>query len=143
MERVVIVGGGVSGLALAFWLQRLAAGTGREIRVTVLEAEDTPGGRMRTERDGPYRVEWGPNGFLDSKVHAVRLVEALGAGGQVLQASLRSRTRYITRGGRPVPVPESPPAFLRSPLLSLPGKIRLLGEPFAPPRGSSPGIRRR
>ncbi|HOU53933.1 MAG TPA: protoporphyrinogen oxidase [Myxococcota bacterium] len=133
MERVVIVGGGVSGLALAFWLQRLASEAGRPLRVTVLEAEETPGGKMRTEREGPYRVEWGPNGFLDSKVHAVRLVEALGMGSQVLQASLRSRTRYITRHGRPVPVPESPLAFLRSPLISVSGKIRLLGEPFAPP----------
>jgi len=133
MERVVIVGGGVSGLTLAFWLQQWAPGSGRPIQVTVLEAEEVPGGRMRTERDGPYRVEWGPNGFLDSKVHAVHLVEALRMGSRVLQASLQSKVRYITRNGRPVPVPESPPAFLRSPLLSPAGKIRLLREPFAPP----------
>jgi protoporphyrinogen/coproporphyrinogen III oxidase len=137
MERVVIVGGGVSGLATAFGLQRGARAAGRALQVTVLEAEGRAGGKMRTDREDGFVIEWGPNGFLDSKVHAVQLVGALGAGDVVLKASLAAKLRFITRDGRLCLLPESPVAFLRSPLISASGKARLFQEPFAP--GPPPG----
>lgn len=138
MERVVIVGGGVSGLATAFGLQRGARAAGRSLQVTVLEAEDRAGGKMRTDREDGFVIEWGPNGYLDSRVHAVRLAEALGAGDRVLKASLAAKRRFITRDGRLCLLPESPAAFLKSPLISAAGKVRLMGEPFAP--APPPGI---
>ena len=63
MPKVVIVGAGISGLALAFRLQQLA----RDIDLTILEQRNRPGGTIWTEHRDGFVVEIGPNGFLDTK----------------------------------------------------------------------------
>jgi oxygen-dependent protoporphyrinogen oxidase len=64
-RSVVVVGGGIGGLAIAWELLtrpgRLPAG----VDVEVLEAASRAGGNIRTERRDGYLCEWGPNGFLD------------------------------------------------------------------------------
>ena len=61
MRRVVIVGGGISGLAAAYRLQRIAG-----LEVTLLEAEQRLGGKILTERDDGFVIEAGPDSFLAS-----------------------------------------------------------------------------
>lgn len=134
MERIVIVGGGISGLATAFRLRQAAEAEGRPLSVRILEALDVAGGKMRSDREDGFVIEWGPNGYLDSKPWAVKLVEDLGVGNRILPASDAARLRFITRAGRLCRLPESPLAFLGSPLLSARGKVRLFQEPSAPPR---------
>jgi oxygen-dependent protoporphyrinogen oxidase len=132
MERLVVVGGGISGLAVAMRASGAAARAGRPLHVTVLEAESRPGGRMWSDRDAGFVVEWGPNGFLDSKPEALELSHDLGAGDLLLRASELAKKRFVVRDGRLVRLPESPPAFLRSRLLSWRGKVGVVTEPFAP-----------
>ncbi len=127
MPRVVIVGGGISGLSLAYRLHQAAPGTD----ITVLEATGRVGGCVRTDRRDGFLVECGPNGFLDSKPTTARLAHDLGLDDRLVPASeAAGRNRYILRDGQLVPLPAGPLAFLRSPLLSLRGKLELLGEPF-------------
>ena len=76
MSRIVIVGGGVSGLSLAFRLQSLAPAAD----ITILERLDRPGGTLWTERRDGFQVEIGPNGFLDNKPGTVDLCRDLGLG---------------------------------------------------------------
>nr|NIP60087.1 FAD-dependent oxidoreductase [Gemmatimonadota bacterium]NIQ57904.1 FAD-dependent oxidoreductase [Gemmatimonadota bacterium]NIU78073.1 FAD-dependent oxidoreductase [Gammaproteobacteria bacterium]NIY11483.1 FAD-dependent oxidoreductase [Gemmatimonadota bacterium] len=66
MKRVVIVGGGVTGLTTALNLRERAAAAGTPIQVTVLEAGPRPGGNIRTDRVDGFTIEKGPNGFLDN-----------------------------------------------------------------------------
>lgn len=133
MERLVIVGGGISGLATAVRVLEAAQRRGVALEVTVLEAQDRPGGRMWSDREDGYVVEHGPNGFLDGKPDALDLTGRLNASDRLLRASPLARKRFIIRRGRLLRLPESPPAFLASRLLTLRGKVRVLCEPFAPP----------
>jgi oxygen-dependent protoporphyrinogen oxidase len=117
---VAIVGGGVAGLSLA---HRLVS-AGRE--VVVLEASEEPGGLLRSERRDGFLCEWGANAFLETEDGAADLCRELGVA--VAPASPAAKTRYIYRGGKRHAIAGGPPALLRSDLLSLRGKLRLLGE---------------
>ena len=84
---------------------------------------------MRTDHAHGYVVERGPNTLqLKPPMHAA-LVER-GLDEALVKASPASRRRYLLRGGALEPVPTSPWGFVRTPLLSPGGKLRLLAEPF-------------
>ena len=69
MPRVVIVGAGISGLALAYRLGQARP----DVEVIVLERDDRPGGKIWTHREAGFQVEAGPNGFLDTKPTTLNL----------------------------------------------------------------------
>jgi oxygen-dependent protoporphyrinogen oxidase len=133
--RVVVVGGGVAGLATAHHLRALAPD--RPPEVVVLEAADRPGGKIRTDTDGGCVRERGPNGFLDNAPETLDLVRDLGLEGRLRRASERASNRYLFRGEGLWKLPSGPGEFLRSRLLSFGAKLRILCEPFArrPPGG--------
>ncbi len=121
---VVIVGGGISGLATAYWL------TQRGIRPVVLEALRFPGGTMRSRREGEWLIEHGPNSALETTPLLGAMLEGLGIADQRIYASPASDKRYILRNGDLHALPMKPLAFLGSGLWSARGKLRLLQEPF-------------
>lgn len=132
-SHVVIVGGGISGLATAHWLRTLRP----EARVTVLERSDHPGGTARTDQRLGFTVDRGPSGFMGSAAELQALVASLGMADQRVPASDRARSRYLFAGGALQAAPTDPWSFLTSGLLSPLEKMRVLGEPFAarPPAG--------
>jgi protoporphyrinogen/coproporphyrinogen III oxidase len=131
VKRVVIVGGGITGLATAVHLRDRAAEVEGGLEVVVLEAEDHPGGNVRTERFDGFTIEQGPNGFLDNAPATLRLVRRLGLERELQRADDDAARRYLYRGGRLHQLPSGPISFLRSPVLSLGGRMRVLAEPFA------------
>jgi oxygen-dependent protoporphyrinogen oxidase len=131
MKRVIVVGGGISGLATAWLLQRQAKKTGVELSVTLLEKESRAGGKIWSIKDEGYLCEWGPNGFLDSKPQTLDLCRDLGASAKLLRSNDNARKRFIYSGGELHQLPENGPSFLKSKLISWPGKFRLAMEPFA------------
>ncbi|NDY42801.1 protoporphyrinogen oxidase, partial [Dissulfurirhabdus thermomarina] len=126
MARVVVVGGGMSGLSLAWFLRERRPGW----EVQVLEAADRPGGKAWTLREDGFLCEAGVNGVLDNKPSTLGLARRLGLA--PLPADAAAKRRFVVRRGRLVPLPESPGAFLTSPLLSPAGRLRVLLEPFVP-----------
>jgi oxygen-dependent protoporphyrinogen oxidase len=141
--RVVVVGGGIAGLACAHRL--LAAGGGR-VGCTVVEAAPRPGGKVVTDRVEGFVVEGGPDAFLTAKPAALALAGELGLGDRLVPASGGGRRVAIFHRGRLVPVPDGvgllAPArwrpLLASPLLSPLGKLRMAAERWVPPR-TEPG----
>ncbi|MFO0797063.1 MAG: protoporphyrinogen oxidase [Gemmataceae bacterium] len=133
MPHVVVVGGGLTGLATAFRLR--ADG----VAVTLLESRAHPGGNIGTVDDGGFRVELGPNGFLDRTPHLPRLCRDLGLADRLVPASEAARkNRYLFLNDRLRKLPGGPLGLLASPLLSPRGKWQLFTEPFrkaAPPPG--------
>ena len=131
--RVVVAGGGVTGLAAAFTLHQEAARRGLAIELTVLDASGTPGGHARTIVEDGFVIERGPNGFLDRGAETMALIEELKLGDRVVEANVESKRRFILNGGALRQVPESPPALLTSDAIGWRGKLRLLREPWAAP----------
>src|SRR5205807_713931 len=131
MHQVIIIGGGISGLSLAYRLQQADPA----LEVTVLEQRDRPGGTLWTERRDGFQVEIGPNGFLDSKPTTLALCRDVGLGDRLLAASDEaSRNRYLFLDGRLRRLPNRLGTVLRTHLLGWRGKLALLGERFRPRR---------
>ncbi len=124
MPQVVVIGAGISGLATAWWLQK------QGIDVLVLEKEAHVGGTMRTIRENGWLVETGPNSALETRPLFQTLIEDLDLKDDLVYANETSKERYILRNGKLHALPMSAQAFVKSKLWSLPGKLRLLKEPF-------------
>ncbi len=131
MKQVVLIGGGISGLSTAWLLEKRAREAGIALQLTLLEQELQTGGKIKSVRENGYLCEWGPNGFLDSKPQTLELCGALGISGRLHRSNDNARKRFIYSNSRLHRLPENGPSFLKSKLLSWPGKFRLMGEPFA------------
>lgn len=122
---IAIVGGGISGLALAHALLR------REQPVLLLEATERLGGTIRSNRRDGFTTEAGPNGFLDNEPATRALVAALQLSDRIRVAEPTAKKRFVYRLGAPRQLPMSPPGLLGSDILPLAAKLRLLGEIFS------------
>ena len=131
MKRIIVVGGGISGLATAYLVQRKALSSKCDVEVLLLEQEQRFGGKILSIKEDGFLCEWGPNGFLDSKPQTLDLCKALDASSQLLRSNDNARKRFIYSGGKLHQLPENGSSFLKSGLISWPGKIRLAMEPFA------------
>jgi protoporphyrinogen/coproporphyrinogen III oxidase len=132
MKQAIIVGGGISGLATAWILREKARERGIDLGITLLEKEDRLGGKIWSRKEEGFLCEWGPNGFLDSKPQTLDLCRDLKADSRLLRSNDNARKRFIYSGGVLNRLPENGPSFLKSSLISWPGKIRLAMEPFIP-----------
>ena len=131
MKQAIIVGGGISGLATAYLLREKAKEVGVELAITLLEKEHRVGGKIWSRREDGFLCEWGPNGFLDNKPQTLELCRMLGADSKLLRSNDNARKRFIYSEGVLHQLPENGPAFFKSKLISWPGKLRLMMEPFA------------
>ena len=134
--RVAVVGAGISGLTAAYRLQE-------DAEVSVFEASDRVGGKILTEEVDGFLIECGPDVFLSRKPSAVALCEELGI--ETRPTNRIERGSFILRAGvlRRLPagfgalIPARLAPLLRSPILSLKGKARVLVEPLVPARKRS------
>ena len=121
---VAVIGGGITGLTAAFRLKQAG------VPVTVYETSDRTGGVIQSTRADGFLAESGPNTLLETSPVIGDLVRDLGLEPKKLYSDPAAKNRYIVRGGKPVPVPDSPVGMLTSPLFSAGAKFRLLTEPF-------------
>jgi oxygen-dependent protoporphyrinogen oxidase len=121
---VVVIGAGISGLAVAWWLRRSG------VDVIVLERESWVGGTMRTIEEDGWLVETGPNSALETTPLFGQMFDELGILDERRYANEASNKRYILRDGKLYALPMSPGAFFKTSLWSSSGKLRLLKEPF-------------
>jgi oxygen-dependent protoporphyrinogen oxidase len=129
--RIVIVGGGMAGLAAAWECHR------RGLACTVFEADDAAGGVVRSVREGDLVLDGGPDAFLATKQGATTLCRELGLERELIEM-LPPRGAFIHAAGRFHPLPEGGAfgvpvqarAFLTSRLLSWRGKLRVACEPL-------------
>lgn len=116
-----IIGAGISGLTLAYELQK----RGQPYRLW--EASNTPGGYIRSVRDGRYLRELGPNSLLGDDTLLAWLAE-LGLANDILFSKPVSKDRYIFRNGQYRKLPGSPPALLFSNFFGLKTKLSIARE---------------
>jgi oxygen-dependent protoporphyrinogen oxidase len=121
-KQVVVVGGGISGLACAFRLQQLG------VSVTLLEASERAGGLIGTmEKDG-FLFESGPQSFQGTTA-LFDLIRQLGIEGELLKANPRA-PRFVFLHGRLQKIPMSPQALMTSSLLGPGSRLKIATERF-------------
>jgi oxygen-dependent protoporphyrinogen oxidase len=137
MKRIAVVGGGISGLAAAFALEKQKS-QGAALEYVLFESSARFGGVIRTESVDGCVIEAGPDSFLTEKPWAADLCRELGLGDQLIGSNDAERKTYILVKGRLVPLPDGlqfmvptrlAAAFF-SPLFSWETKARIVREWF-------------
>jgi oxygen-dependent protoporphyrinogen oxidase len=119
-EQVVVIGGGISGLACAFRLRQLS------VPVTLLESASRVGGLIGTVKQDGFLFESGPQSFQGTDA-ILDLVREVGVENEMCQADARA-PRYVLRNGQLQKVPMSPQAMLASSLLGMGTRARIISE---------------
>ncbi len=133
---VLVAGAGISGLSACYALLRERP----DLKLCVVETRTRPGGNIWTLRQDGFVIDAGPDSFLRTKPEAANLCGELGLGDDLIVPSPEGRRVLIAHRGEltPMPagmalaVPTRMGPLLKTPLLSLPGKARILGDLFVP-----------
>jgi len=130
--KVAIIGGGISGLTLAWYLQQAG------VAYDVFEADARPGGNLYSwaPPEG-YLLEAGPN-TLQLSAELEQLLAELGLTDQIQDSAAVSQHRYVLRGGKYRQLPGSPPTLLTNGFFSLKAKWNLLRELRKPAAPANP-----
>jgi oxygen-dependent protoporphyrinogen oxidase len=136
-NRVVIIGGGISGLAAAWYLDRAG------YRPALIEKSPRLGGVIRTEKLEGCLLETGPDSFMAAKPWAMELIRETGLADQVINSNDHLRITYIVKNGKLIPLPDGMMMMvptkvmplITTRLLSWPQKIRMGLELFRRPAG--------
>ena len=143
MKHIAIIGGGISGLSAAFYLERLRQ-EGVSLDYTLYESSDRFGGSMFSEHVDGCVVEAGPDSFLTEKPWAQTLARDIGLEDQLIGSNDPQRKTYILVNGKLVVIPDGlmfmvPTKLLPivfTPLFSWGTKLRMAAEWLHPPRRS-------
>ena len=143
LERVVIIGGGLSGLTAAHAIMERARGGRRPVELVVLEAKDRVGGALWTHHVAGFTMEGGADSFITNKPWGMDLCRKLGLSDQLIGTDAQHRRSFVVREGRLAPVPEGfvlmvpnrLGPILTTPILSFRGKLRMLMDLVLPRRG--------
>lgn len=138
MKRVIIVGGGIAGLAAAYRL----AQTAPDARITLIESDQRLGGKIVTDRVDGFVIEGGPDTFLSYKPRGIGLCRELGLEERLHGTNEKIRRTYVMRKGQLYDLPEGltgliPARFgplAKSRLISPWGKLRMGLDYFIPPK---------
>jgi oxygen-dependent protoporphyrinogen oxidase len=143
-RRIIIVGGGIAGLAAAHRLTELNKVKALGLELMVLEASPRLGGCIATERVGDFLIELGPDSFITEKPWALQLCERLDLTPRLISTNPAYQKVYVVHNGRLEALPEgffllAPTRlwpFIQTPLFSWRGKLRI-GAELLIPRGNS------
>lgn len=134
IDTVVVIGGGISGLSSAFYLQKLARESGKELNIVLVEGEDHVGGKIHTLRKDGFVIEKGPDSFLSRKLPIIDLAHDLGIENELVATNTKAAKTYIMSEqklhamppGLVLGVPTDIISFLQTDLVSPQGKLTAL-----------------
>lgn len=125
----LIIGGGLSGLTVAHFLKKFQP----DGEIVILEKAASPGGAIRSFHQDGFLAEWGAHGFLDNVEASRELLADTGLDKEIQQAPLDDFVRYVCLNGRLNLIPQNPKKIIKSNLVSLPAKLRVLADLWIKP----------
>ncbi|PFS00214.1 protoporphyrinogen oxidase [Bacillus cereus] len=129
-KKVVIVGGGITGLSTAYYLQKEIREKNLPIDTLLIEASGKLGGKIQTVQKDGFTIERGPDSFLARKESAAKLVKELGLGDELVNNKagqsfiLVNNRLHKMPSGSMMGIPTQITPFLFSGLFSPIGKLR-------------------
>lgn len=110
MKKVIIIGGGVSGLSAAFAVRRLAQ-AGHEIDCVLIEKNSRLGGKLATDlvddpEGGRYVVDGGTDAYLTAKPAVARIAALLGIADEIVPSREENKKTLIAKGRRLIEMPD-------------------------------------
>ena len=129
--KIAVIGGGISGLTTAFYLNFFGNSDGDKYDITVFEKEKELGGKMRTKNIKGFLVEEGTNGFLSNRPDTLELLKYAGIENLLLKSNDNARVRFIYKD-KLYKMPEGAKDFFLSGIMSPLGKLRVACEYFIP-----------
>lgn len=135
-EEVLIIGAGLSGLAVATFLKHKQP----DISLLILEEGDHPGGAVRSHLEEGYLAEGGAHGFLDNCLESRVLIHEAGLEDEVEKAPLAEFVRYVCLNGELQLIPQQPGKILKAPLIPLSAKMRILADLWKKPLADEPTV---
>ena len=141
-KRAIVIGGGITGLAAAYRLKNEAKKRNIPLDIKILEASNRVGGVIQTEHRDGFVIEHGPDAFISTKPWAKTLCEEIGIEEHFIGTNPKVRRSFVVRNRKLIPVPEgfymmAPGSFLpfiKTPIFSLKGKLRILLDLFISPQ---------
>jgi len=140
-KKVVVIGGGITGLSAAFYMQKEAREKGLPLDVLLVEAANRLGGKIQTVRRDGFVIERGPDSFLIRKKSVDIFAKDLGIDDQLVKNAtgqayvLVNEKLYPIPGGSIMGIPTEIGPFLKTDLFSLSGKMRAAGDFILPRSG--------
>ena len=152
MKRIIIIGGGASGLGAAYKIRR-AVSEGNDVEFILIEKAPRIGGKILTEMvpdpsgRGRFILDGGPDCFLTEKLACHRIAKLTGISEDELPTDDSRRRTWILSHGKLYPLPDgimmfAPTKFIpfmTTGLFSWTGKIRMAMDLFIPPKKVAPG----
>lgn len=138
MKKAVIIGGGITGLSAAYFLQKKARESGQDVSITIVEASERLGGKIRTVHDGAFTMETGADSIVTRKSNAAELIEELGLKDEVVYNATGISYIYTDGTLKQIPkdavfgIPLSIESLATSDLVSAEGKIEALKDFYTP-----------
>lgn len=123
-ERILILGGGISGLATAWSLHKAG------IPFKLIEKQPETGGVISSEVAHKTVLDFGPNSLRDRDGSIRKLAEEVGLEDEIVQISEAFKTRFIVRDRKLQALTPSPKTLFTTKVISGKGKLRALAEPF-------------
>ncbi len=122
MKKVIVIGGGIAGLAAAYRIQKEIA-EGAPLECSIFEGGDRFGGKIATEKSDGFVVERGPDSFISQKPAAIKLCQQLGLEDRLVRTNPGAPSTYVYTGGKLVTMPDG--LSLMIPTKFLPLLLRL------------------
>lgn len=143
-RKIVIAGGGITGLSAAFYLTKQCESMRIPVDITIVEKSERLGGKIRTLHRNGFVIEKGPDSFLARKLPIINLVKELGLEDQLTATNPNAKTNYILHRGKlhamplglVLGIPTAVTPFMKTGLISPLGKLRAAMDLLLPRRGA-------